>query len=62
MSERTVHTLTDVQGEVRMDYEQHKELLTAIVFAGLTGILYKEERLEEARRIVSEINGEAEFE
>jgi hypothetical protein len=62
MSDRTVHTLTDVQGEVRMNYEQHKELLTAIVFAGLTHMTNTDNRLDVAKEIVSEINGEAEFE
>jgi hypothetical protein len=61
-----VNTNAMVDGELRMEYEQHKQLLTAIV---LTGLLperaaddYDSEVVERAKRIVSYINGEAEFE
>jgi hypothetical protein len=51
-----------VTGEITLDYEQHKEILTAIVFAGIRSAESDSTKVDRAKKIVAMINGEAEFE
>lgn len=50
--------------EIKLDYEQHKEILIAIVFAGIvaSGDRSSDQALvARAAKVVDQINGEAEF-